>query len=87
MSEPAWTLATRFFDLPLEDKLSVARPTPGYPHGYIPLAGESLSQSIDGVAPPELKEVCRGSDDEEHAAGAARLSARPYSPDNDLGVV
>jgi isopenicillin N synthase-like dioxygenase len=43
---PAWTMATRFFDLPLADKLSVARPTADYPYGYIPLAGESLSQSM-----------------------------------------
>jgi isopenicillin N synthase-like dioxygenase len=46
-----------FFDLPLEDKLSVARPAPDYPYGYIPLAGESLSRSITGAAPPDLKEV------------------------------
>lgn len=55
--EPAWTMATKFFDLPLEDKLSVARPAPDYPYGYIPLAGESLSQSLTGAAPPDLKEV------------------------------
>jgi len=58
---PAWALATRFFDLPLEQKLSVARPTPDYPYGYIPLAGESLTQSMAqsaaGVSPPDLKEV------------------------------
>ena len=49
---PAWTMATRFFDLPLEDKLSVARPTADYPYGYIPLAGESLSQSMTSPADP-----------------------------------
>jgi isopenicillin N synthase-like dioxygenase len=54
----AWTMATRFFDLPLEDKLSVARPTADYPYGYIPLAGEALSQSMAATAePPDLKEV------------------------------
>jgi isopenicillin N synthase-like dioxygenase len=53
----AWTMATRFFDLPLDDKLSVVRPTADYPYGYIPLAGESLSQSMAGAAPPDLKEV------------------------------
>ena len=53
----AWTMATRFFDLPLEEKLSVARPTADYPYGYIPMAGESLSQSVAGAAPPDLKEV------------------------------
>lgn len=59
VAEPAWTTATRFFDLPLEDKLSVARPAPDYPYGYIPLAGESLSQSMasSAAAPPDLKEV------------------------------
>jgi isopenicillin N synthase-like dioxygenase len=74
VSEPAWTLATRFFDLPLEDKLSVARPTPDYPYGYIPLAGESLSQSIDGVAPPDLKEVF-------NIGPHARPAREPADPD------
>jgi isopenicillin N synthase-like dioxygenase len=57
VAEPAWAMATRFFDLPLADKLSVARPAPDYPYGYMPLAGESLSQSMAGAAPPDLKEV------------------------------
>ena len=51
VAERAWTAATRFFDLPLEDKLSVARPAPDYPYGYIPVAGESLSQSVAGSRP------------------------------------
>ena len=55
VAERAWTAATRFFDLPLEDKLRVARPGPDYPYGYIPLAGESLSRSMAGAAPPDLK--------------------------------
>jgi isopenicillin N synthase-like dioxygenase len=54
---PAWEMARRFFDLPLEDKLEVARPTPDYPYGYMPVAGESLSRSMAGAAPPDLKEV------------------------------
>ena len=57
VAEPAWAMATKFFDLPLQDKLSVVRPAPDYPYGYMPLAGESLSQSISGAAPPDLKEV------------------------------
>jgi len=56
VAERAWTTATRFFDLPLADKLSVARPAPDYPYGYIPLEGESLPQSMTGTAPPDLKE-------------------------------
>jgi len=35
----------------------VVRPTPDYPYGYIPLAGESLSQSMADAAPPDRKEV------------------------------
>jgi isopenicillin N synthase-like dioxygenase len=60
VAEPAWHAATAFFDLPPDDKLSVARPAPDYPYGYIPLAGESLSQSMTGLGhctPPDLKEV------------------------------
>ena len=56
VAERAWTTATRFFDLPLAAKLSVARPAPDYPYGYIPLEGESLPQSMTGAAPPDLKE-------------------------------
>jgi len=67
----AWMTATRFFDLPLEDKLSVARPAPDYPYGYIPLAGESLSQSIAGAAPPDLKEVFN--------AGPPARPSRPFA--------
>jgi len=57
VAERAWVVATEFFDLPLEDKLSVARPRADYPYGYMPLAGESLSQSMSGAAPADLKEV------------------------------
>ena len=71
VAESAWTMATRFFDLPLEDKLSVARPTADYPYGYIPLAGESLSQSMTGPATPAVPP----------AAAAASLAAAATSPD------
>lgn len=57
VADQAWRLATRFFDLPLADKLSVARPAEDYPYGYIPMAGEALSQSMTDSAPPDLKEV------------------------------
>ena len=71
VAERAWTAATRFFDLPPADKLSVARPDPDYPYGYIPLAGESLSQSIAGAAPPDLKEVFN--------AGPPSRPTRPFA--------
>jgi isopenicillin N synthase-like dioxygenase len=57
IAERAWVAATEFFDLPLADKLSVARPGADYPYGYMPLAGESLGQSMSGAAPADLKEV------------------------------
>lgn len=56
-ADQAWAAATSFFDLPLADKLSVMCPQAGYPYGYIPVAGESLSRSVAGSAPPDLKEV------------------------------
>ena len=71
VAERAWTTATRFFDLPPAGKLSVARPEPDYPYGYIPLAGESLSRSIAGAAPPDLKEVFN--------AGPPARPTRPFA--------
>ena len=76
VAERAWTAATRFFDLPAEDKLSVARPDPDYPYGYIPLAGESLSQSIADAAPPDLKEVFNA-DPPVRPAVRSPIRARP----------
>ena len=57
VADAAWTAATRFFDLPLESKMRVARPGADYPYGYIPVAGESLAGSLDDLTPPDLKEV------------------------------
>lgn len=57
IADGAWTAAKRFFDLPIEEKMSVARPDPDYPYGYIPVAGESLAQSLGDATPPDLKEV------------------------------
>jgi isopenicillin N synthase-like dioxygenase len=56
-ADRAWEAARAFFDLPLTEKMSVARPTPDYPYGYIPVAGESLHQSLGETAPPDLKET------------------------------
>lgn len=49
--------ARAFFDAPLEDRLEVAMPEPGYPYGYNPLQAEALNRSIGGVAPADLKET------------------------------
>jgi isopenicillin N synthase-like dioxygenase len=81
VAETAWTMATAFFDLPLEDKLSVARPTADYPYGYIPMAGEALSRSMDGKTPPDLKEVFNmGPPSRPERAFADPGEAWSYSP-------
>jgi len=54
----ALTSAARaFFDAPLEDRLAVAMPEPGYPYGYNPLQAEALNRSIGGIAQADLKET------------------------------
>ena len=52
----AWNTARGFFDLPLDQKMSVAMPRPGYPYGYSPLAGETLAASLGRTSLPDLKE-------------------------------
>ncbi len=52
----AWAAAIAFFDLPLEQRMSVAGHA-GYPYGYIPFSGESLAKSLGADAEPDLKEA------------------------------
>jgi isopenicillin N synthase-like dioxygenase len=52
----AWNTARRFFELPLDQKMSVAMPRPGYPYGYSPVAGETLAASLGRTSLPDLKE-------------------------------
>jgi isopenicillin N synthase-like dioxygenase len=52
----AWNTARAFFDLPIEDKMRVAMPRPGYPYGYSPIAGETLAKSLGNGGAPDLKE-------------------------------
>ena len=52
----AWNTARAFFDLPLTDRMQVAMPRPGYPYGYSPLSGETLTRSLGRAAAPDLKE-------------------------------
>jgi isopenicillin N synthase-like dioxygenase len=53
----AWQATIDFFDLPLDDRLSTKPPSPGYPYGYIPFSGESLSKSLGAESKPDLKEA------------------------------
>jgi isopenicillin N synthase-like dioxygenase len=55
--DTAWAAATRFFDLPVVDKMAVAMPYPGYPYGYAPVQGERLAASLGEDTPPDLKET------------------------------
>lgn len=52
----AWSTAQRFFDLAIDEKMSVAMPRPGYPYGYSPLKGETLSASLGRRSHPDLKQ-------------------------------
>ena len=51
----AWSAATRFFDLPLEDKLALAIERDDYPYGYSPLSSEVLGAE-EGADAADLNE-------------------------------
>jgi isopenicillin N synthase-like dioxygenase len=51
-----WLRSLEFFDLPLEERMKIALPRPGYPYGYGPMANETLAKSLGNESPPDLKE-------------------------------
>ena len=55
VAETCWNVTRTFFDLPLEDKLSIEREADGL-YGYFPMLTESLAKSLDTKAPGDLKE-------------------------------
>lgn len=55
--DAAWDAMKRFFDLPLDERMTVRAPSPEYPHGYGPLAEEALGRTLGVDVPPDLKEV------------------------------
>ncbi|GAA3729930.1 2-oxoglutarate and iron-dependent oxygenase domain-containing protein [Leifsonia bigeumensis] len=55
VADRCWEVTRSFFDLPLEEKLSVERQEGGL-YGYFPMLTESLAQSLDAMAPGDLKE-------------------------------
>jgi len=57
IADAAWDAGRRFFALPLEQRLRVAMPEPGYPYGYCPLSAETLASSLGASTPPDLKET------------------------------
>lgn len=78
--DAAWDEATRFFDLPLEEKLAV-RIRPGEAYGYAPFQGERLAASLGATTPPDLKETYSAGPPEQPAATRGDPSSRfVYSP-------
>ena len=55
--DATWAAALAFFELPIEQRMTVAMPYPGYPYGYNAFNVEALNRSIGGDAPPDLKET------------------------------
>ena len=49
--------ALDFFDRPLDERMTAAKPNPGAPYGYAPFTSEALNRSLGGGAPPDLKET------------------------------
>lgn len=62
----------RFFDLPLERKLAVARPAPDVSRGYVGLEGESVGRARD-------QRVTLGDLNESFIAGPIRIPAPDYA--------
>lgn len=54
-ADAAWGAARAFFDLPLDEKLAVERPSGGL-YGYFPMRSESLAASRGEATPGDLKE-------------------------------
>lgn len=52
----AWSAASRFFELPLEDKLQLRSDMADYPYGYSPMSGESLAGAADSDVAGDLNE-------------------------------
>jgi len=68
----AWSTASIFFDLPIEEKIKSKSPDPGCPRGYFPMAAEALAKSLGVETPPDIKE----------SFGIGPLRAPPY----DIGA-
>ena len=56
ISDTAWSVARRFFDLPLAEKLASQPLESGSPRGYFPIEQESLAKTQGIDTPPDPKE-------------------------------
>ena len=57
VQQALYDAGTEFFDLPLDAKLTVRRPTNDQNRGYIPYGEETLARMHGGDTPPDYKEV------------------------------
>ncbi len=55
LADRCWQLTRAFFDLPLDDKLTIEKPADGQ-FGYFPMLAESLANSLDAMDKGDLKE-------------------------------
>jgi isopenicillin N synthase-like dioxygenase len=78
VADRAWAAATAFFDLPLAEKMTVAKPDPTYPYGYVPMTGETLARSLGDGGAPDLKESFN--------AGPIDPLGRPFADDDEAGA-
>jgi isopenicillin N synthase-like dioxygenase len=67
--DDAWSAATAFFDLPLDEKLKSKPTDANCPRGYFPLAAEALAKSLGVETPPDIKE----------SFGIGPMHAPPYA--------
>ncbi|MBT7665203.1 MAG: isopenicillin N synthase family oxygenase, partial [Rhodospirillaceae bacterium] len=70
VSDALYGEAHKFFDRPLDEKLTVRRPRNDQNRGYIPYGEETLAKMHGGVTPPDYKEV--------FAIGPDDLPDEPY---------
>lgn len=70
IADGAWAAARAFFDLPIEERMTVGRRYPTHPYGYAPVAEETLARSLDEGGAPDLKEMLN--------IGPVDALARPY---------
>ncbi len=77
MLDRTWSMVRAFFDLPLAERLDAVRPRPDYPFGYVPIAGETLSNSLGDGGIPDLKEIF-------NVGPVRRVSGELTDPDEEL---
>jgi isopenicillin N synthase-like dioxygenase len=68
--EKTYASVKRFFDLPLGEKMQVARPSAAVSRGYDKVGGQALAKTLGVSAPPDLQEI--------FAFGQPQIGDAPY---------